>query len=66
VDNFLWSVGTTPFGPFSPAVALSFAQRDAGVKNILYNEIHTILEEINLLFNHFKVCCSVVSGTNYP
>ncbi|KAI8476830.1 MAG: hypothetical protein J3K34DRAFT_201157 [Monoraphidium minutum] len=32
--NWLWSLGSTPFGPLSASMALSFAQRDAMGRNL--------------------------------
>lgn len=41
--SYLWSVGHTPFGYFSASRMLSFAQRDAGARNVLFSEVnHTV------------------------
>jgi hypothetical protein len=55
VENYFWAVGKTPFGPFSGLTELSFSQRDAAGKNVLFTEIHQLLEELNSLFGHFLV-----------
>lgn len=33
--DYTWSVGQTPFGPFSESMSLSFVQRDAAPRNVL-------------------------------
>ncbi len=55
IENYLFSIANTPFGPFSRSLQLSFSQYDASVKHMLYAQIHTILNEVNSLFTHFKV-----------
>jgi len=54
VEDHLWSVGNTPFGTFSDTISLSFSQRDSAVRNVLESKIHTILVEVDNLFNHFS------------
>ncbi|XP_078428904.1 uncharacterized protein LOC144701083 [Wolffia australiana] len=35
IVDYTWSVGQTPFGPFSDSLSLSFVQRDAAKRNLL-------------------------------
>lgn len=38
--DYTWSVGQTPFGPFSESSSLSFAQRDAARRNVLLSSLN--------------------------
>jgi hypothetical protein len=55
VVDHLWSLGLTPYGPFSTWMQLSFSQKDAASRHILYTELQTVLSEVNSLFTHFAV-----------
>ncbi|KAL2613662.1 hypothetical protein R1flu_025354 [Riccia fluitans] len=48
--DYRWAVGQTPFGPFSDSMSLSFAQRDAAPRNILYSMLNqSISSALDLL-----------------
>ncbi|WOK93899.1 hypothetical protein Cni_G02600 [Canna indica] len=48
--DYTWSVGQTPFGPFSESSSLSFAQRDAARRNVLLTTLnYTITSTIDVL-----------------
>ncbi|XP_078177122.1 uncharacterized protein LOC144571647 [Carex rostrata] len=48
--DYTWSVGHTPFGPFSETLTLSFAQRDAAKRNVLLSTLnYTIASAIDVL-----------------
>ncbi|KAG6491324.1 uncharacterized protein LOC122007222 [Zingiber officinale] len=48
--DYTWSVGQTPFGPFSDSLSLSFAQRDAARRNVLLTALnYTITSAIDVL-----------------
>jgi len=68
-ENYLWSLGNTPFGSFSNSLTLSFSQHDAASKGVLYTELHNILEEVNGLFAHFseydKTVAEVLSASDH-
>lgn len=53
-QNYLWSIGDTPFGPFSLSTRLSFAQRDAAARAILYSSLNHTLAELQHLLSHFQ------------
>ena len=38
--DYTWSVGQTPFGPFSETLSLSFVQKDAARRNILLTSLN--------------------------
>ncbi|KAJ7570454.1 hypothetical protein O6H91_01G120500 [Diphasiastrum complanatum] len=38
--DYTWSVGQTPFGPFSDLFTLSFVQRDAAPRSVLYTMLN--------------------------
>lgn len=38
--DYTWSVGQTPFGPFSESMSLSFVQRDAAPRNVLLTSLN--------------------------
>ncbi|CAN1845149.1 Leucine-rich repeat extensin-like protein 4 [Linum perenne] len=38
--DYTWSVGQTPFGPFSESSALSFVQKDAARRNVLLTSLN--------------------------
>uniref|UniRef100_A0A368UH79 DUF7906 domain-containing protein n=1 Tax=Glycine max TaxID=3847 RepID=A0A368UH79_SOYBN len=38
--DYTWSMGQTPFGPFSEMLSLSFVQKDAARRNVLSVETH--------------------------
>ncbi|CAA7051939.1 unnamed protein product [Microthlaspi erraticum] len=41
--DYTWSVGQTPFGPFSDISSLSFVQRDAAKRNVLLTSLNTTI-----------------------
>ncbi|XP_020572663.1 uncharacterized protein LOC110019362 [Phalaenopsis equestris] len=48
--DYTWSVGQTPFGPFSELSSLSFVQKDAARRNVLLVSLnYTITSAIDLL-----------------
>ncbi|CAL9043940.1 unnamed protein product [Musa banksii] len=48
--DYTWSVGQTPFGPFSDTLSLSFVQRDAARRNVLLITLnYTITSAIDIL-----------------
>lgn len=48
--DYTWSVGQTPFGPFSESSSLSFVQRDAAKRNVLLSSLnYTISSVVELL-----------------
>ncbi|KAK9105023.1 hypothetical protein Scep_021867 [Stephania cephalantha] len=48
--DYTWSVGQTPFGPFSETSSLSFVQRDAARRNVLLTTLnYTITSAIEVL-----------------
>ncbi|GLJ32059.1 hypothetical protein SUGI_0645510 [Cryptomeria japonica] len=48
--DYTWSVGQTPFGPFSESMSLSFVQKDAAPRNILLTTLNsTISSAIDVL-----------------
>lgn len=48
--DYTWSVGQTPFGPFSELSSLSFVQKDAAKRNVLLMSLnYTITSAIDLL-----------------
>lgn len=48
--DYTWSVGQTPFGPFSESLSLSFAQKDAARRNVLLTSLnYTITSTIDIL-----------------
>ncbi|XP_072998741.1 uncharacterized protein [Typha latifolia] len=48
--DYTWSVGQTPFGPFSETSSLSFVQRDAARRNVLLTTLnYTITSTISVL-----------------
>ncbi|KAK9090662.1 hypothetical protein Sjap_023839 [Stephania japonica] len=50
IVDYTWSVGQTPFGPFSETSSLSFVQRDAARRNVLLTTLnYTITSAIDVL-----------------
>ncbi|GJP39609.1 hypothetical protein CLOM_g145 [Closterium sp. NIES-68] len=41
--NWRWSVGMTPFGPFSRHTSLSMAHRDAALRNVVLSVLNTTI-----------------------
>ncbi|CAN8266033.1 unnamed protein product [Cochlearia groenlandica] len=41
--DYTWSVGQTPFGPFSDVSSLSFVQKDAAKRNVLLTSLNTTI-----------------------
>lgn len=52
-ENYLWAVGGTPFGPFSPSVRLTFAQTDPARRFRLYGYIERTLRRLTSLFRTY-------------
>lgn len=40
IVDYTWGVGQTPFGPFSDMLSLSFVQKDAAPRNILFTTLN--------------------------
>jgi hypothetical protein len=51
--SFLWSLGATPFGPLSTSTTLSFAQRDAMVRNIALTALNASVSHVAALVDGF-------------
>jgi hypothetical protein len=50
IVDYTWSVGQTPFGPFSDLLSLSFVQKDAAPRNILFSTLNiSITSAIDVL-----------------
>ncbi|KAL2335550.1 hypothetical protein Fmac_016763 [Flemingia macrophylla] len=48
--DFTWSMGQTPFGPFSEMMSLSFVQKDAARRNVLLTSLnYSITSAIDVL-----------------
>lgn len=48
--DYTWSVGHTPFGPFSELSSLSFIQKDAAMRNVLLTSLnYTITSALDVL-----------------
>ncbi|KAK8935360.1 hypothetical protein KSP39_PZI013124 [Platanthera zijinensis] len=48
--DYTWSVGQTPFGPFSELSSLSFVQKDAARRNVILSSLnYTITSAISVL-----------------
>lgn len=48
--DYTWSVGQTPFGPFSESTSLSFVQKDAARRNVLLTSLnYSITSAIEVL-----------------
>ncbi|KAL1200841.1 hypothetical protein V5N11_022331 [Cardamine amara subsp. amara] len=41
--DYTWSIGQTPFGPFSDISSLSFVQKDAAKRNVLLTSLNTTI-----------------------
>uniref|UniRef100_M4E993 Uncharacterized protein n=3 Tax=Brassica TaxID=3705 RepID=M4E993_BRACM len=41
--DYTWSVGQTPFGPFSDISSLSFVQKDAAKRNVILTSLNTTI-----------------------
>jgi len=52
-ENYMWAVGNTPFGPFSSATTLSFAQTEAAKRFRLYSFIESALRRLSGLFTTY-------------
>ncbi|KAL6045728.1 DUF4261 domain-containing protein [Balamuthia mandrillaris] len=53
-EDFLWSLGNTPFGPFSTSILLSFAQKDASVRHHIYAAVNQLLSNTTSLLQLFS------------
>ncbi|BBN17816.1 hypothetical protein MPTK1_7g17090 [Marchantia polymorpha subsp. ruderalis] len=53
--DYRWAVGQTPFGPFSDSMSLSFAQRDAAPRNVLYSMLNQSISTALDLLETIKV-----------
>ncbi|XP_058085076.1 uncharacterized protein LOC131232686 [Magnolia sinica] len=48
--DYTWSIGQTPFGPFSESLSLSFVQKDAAQRNVLLTALnYSISSGIDML-----------------
>ncbi|KAH9323148.1 hypothetical protein KI387_017787, partial [Taxus chinensis] len=41
--DYTWSIGQTPFGPFSESMSLAFVQRDAAPRNVLLTTLNSTI-----------------------
>ncbi|KAJ6842249.1 uncharacterized protein M6B38_302645 [Iris pallida] len=48
--DYTWSVGQTPFGPFSDSSALSFVQRDAAKRSVLLTTMNYTISSVIDIF----------------
>lgn len=46
VEDYRWSVGPTPFGPFSQQLELSFSHQDAAVRNIILTLLNDTISDV--------------------
>ncbi len=53
--SYLWSVGATPYGTFSDSKLLSWVQRDAGARHIVYSEVAYTIEQLKQIVKHIRV-----------
>ncbi|KAL3679211.1 hypothetical protein R1sor_022167 [Riccia sorocarpa] len=53
--DYRWAVGQTPFGPFSDSMSLSFAQRDAAPRNVLFSMLNQSISSALELLETIKV-----------
>jgi membrane-bound inhibitor of C-type lysozyme len=44
--NFLWSAGSTPFGPFSQSTRLNFAIVDAARRNLVFSALNASIAQV--------------------
>ena len=50
IEDYTWSAGQTPFGPFSDSLSLSFVHKDAARRNVLLTALnYTILSSADVL-----------------
>ncbi len=54
-NDYMWSVVDTTFGPFSHSVSLSFLERDAASRNLLFSLVLQALDEIEGALSDFEV-----------
>ena len=54
-EDFRWAVGQTPFGPFSPSLSLSFADRAAGARNLLLSLLNDTVADAEHVLEAVKV-----------
>lgn len=56
IVDYSWSVGQTPFGPFSDMYSLSFVQRDAAPRNTLFisfnNSVSSLIDVLQSINAH--------------
>eukprot|EP00250_Pteridium_aquilinum_P014393 c21960_g1_i1 orf=190-2199(+) len=56
IVDYTWSVGQTPFGPFSDMLSLSFVQKDAASRNTLFitfnNSVSSAIEVLQSVKSH--------------
>lgn len=62
VRNYLFGLARTPFGTLSNSMQLSFVQKDAATKHVIFSQLQSILSEINSLFEHFSVIHSFLKS----
>lgn len=53
-DSLLWSIGHTPFGPFSTSLSLSFPLTDAYARAVLFSQLDSTLRDFRALMSHFE------------
>lgn len=63
--NFAWSVGHTPFGSLSNVATLSFAQRDAAVRNLAVSYLNSSISHAALLIRGFEWLSPHDAGTQH-
>jgi hypothetical protein len=54
VTDFMWAIGDTPVGYFSRSKRLSFSQRDAAARHVLFHESNSTLSQLSHLLRHFQ------------
>lgn len=64
LHNWLWSVGRTPFGPFSDKTEVSFVQRTAAQRNVVLTSLNQAVEQAREMLRavHVSPMISLVVG----
>ncbi|EGG21751.1 hypothetical protein DFA_01637 [Cavenderia fasciculata] len=51
-NNYLWSLGNTPYSAFSTRKQISFSQSDAAIRNYMYSYLADSLNHLQSVFHH--------------
>lgn len=63
--NFVWSIGQTPFSSLSNIHTLSFAQRDAAIRNLAVSYLNNSIAHAAHLIKGFAWLAPYDSGTHH-